>query len=274
MKAISLVMAAGLMVAVSGGAWGWGSAPQHGARHESPGEPVEVRITPSRAAEKHTSEEAGEESWSESGVELRTLLAQMYGVEPGRVEFADVTLGAMGDRRYDVELRLPEEESDAAIEARIEKAIEKKFHVAMAVESRPMDVDVVTAPNGAGAELKPDKTGGGAIDSQVMLEDTAMGSGTPDKAEIARLIAARQAASGVSLTGIEMTAGTIADFCRTLERAVDRPVVDETGLTGRYDLDVKGYANRDELFAMLRERFGLVVTPARREVKFLVVRAE
>lgn len=228
-----------------------------------------MRITPSNAADKRTTEEAGEETWSESGVELKVLLAQMYGVEPERVEFADSSLG---DQRYDVQLTLPEEESDAVVEARIEKAIETKFHVAMAVERRPMDVYVVTAPSGAGAELKRDTAGGGVIDSQVMLENTVMGSGTPDKTQIAQWIAARRAAAGVSLTAIEMTAGTIADFCRTLEGAVDRPVVDETGLAGRYDLEVKGYANRDELFAMLREKFGLVVTPARREVKFLVVR--
>jgi len=76
------------------------------------------------------------------------------------------------------------------------------------------------------------------------------------------------------MTGISLSNGTMADFCEQLERGSGRPVVDETNLDGRYDLHAFTESpTTDALFDVLREKFGLVVTPAAREVAMLVVRA-
>lgn len=54
---------------------------------------------------------------------------------------------------------------------------------------------------------------------------------------------------------------TIAEFAATLAGFVGRPVIDQTGLTGTYDIDVQGeYTDVDALATALREQLGLVIT--------------
>jgi uncharacterized protein (TIGR03435 family) len=80
--------------------------------------------------------------------------------------------------------------------------------------------------------------------------------------------------SGVSSgAGITMSAETIAEFRRTLEPDMDRLLIDETGLAGNFDFAIGGYANRNELFKLMREQLGIVVTAAERKVDVLAVRS-
>jgi uncharacterized protein (TIGR03435 family) len=78
--------------------------------------------------------------------------------------------------------------------------------------------------------------------------------------------------SGVSSGGIAVSAGTIADFTHTLEPDLDRVLVDETKLAGSYDFQIGNYTNEQELFKLLHDQLGLVVTPAQRKVTVLAVR--
>lgn len=84
----------------------------------------------------------------------------------------------------------------------------------------------------------------------------------------------QRASSGIILGSVSVFGGTIEDFCKLLEDRLDRKVVDETHLTGRYDFNVvTGDRTRDEFFDMLREQLGLAVTPEQRDVPMLVVRS-
>jgi uncharacterized protein (TIGR03435 family) len=75
------------------------------------------------------------------------------------------------------------------------------------------------------------------------------------------------------LVGMSALSSSMDDFRRGLEEGLHRPVVDETGLTGFYDFQVKGEAQTTEGFlAMLRDQLGLLVTPTRRSVEMIVVR--
>ncbi len=61
---------------------------------------------------------------------------------------------------------------------------------------------------------------------------------------------------------------TMDDFRKTLEMSMGRPVIDETGLDGVYDIAVQGEAkNTGEFIRMLREQTRLVLTPATRSVR-------
>ena len=63
------------------------------------------------------------------------------------------------------------------------------------------------------------------------------------------------------------------EFGHTLEQALDRPVLDETGLTGRYDIGLReDLSSTSEFIEQLRMQLGLALTPARRDVPMLVVR--
>ena len=78
---------------------------------------------------------------------------------------------------------------------------------------------------------------------------------------------------GVTVGQISVDGGTIADFCRTLEDGLDRPVIDETNLTGRYDFQVaRADSTREQFFQQLHDQFGLIVTPSQRNVTLLAVR--
>jgi uncharacterized protein (TIGR03435 family) len=72
---------------------------------------------------------------------------------------------------------------------------------------------------------------------------------------------------------ITMHKQSTAKLADTLPNWLRKPVIDETGLTGAYDFDLE---YRDDgpktLTDGLREKYGLVLTPARRAVRVLVVR--
>jgi uncharacterized protein (TIGR03435 family) len=66
---------------------------------------------------------------------------------------------------------------------------------------------------------------------------------------------------------------TMAELCQLLESGHDRPVVDETRLTGRYVLKVHSeVVNTRDFLRLLCDKLGLAVMSERREVQVLVVR--
>src|SRR5258708_7276437 len=60
---------------------------------------------------------------------------------------------------------------------------------------------------------------------------------------------------------------------RLLEDGLERPIIDETGLDGTYDLEVHGDArSNEECLDILRDQLGLVLTPEHRNIEMLVIR--
>jgi uncharacterized protein (TIGR03435 family) len=78
-------------------------------------------------------------------------------------------------------------------------------------------------------------------------------------------------------TGIaNISAGNTSmdQFRQDLERDLGRPVIDETGLEGVYDMEVQGNArNTDEFIRMVREQTGLVLTAATRSIEVLTLKS-
>lgn len=66
---------------------------------------------------------------------------------------------------------------------------------------------------------------------------------------------------------------TLEQLCETLEAALDRPIIDETNLTGAYELDIRmDAATSDRFLHALCDRLGLAAMPAQRDVTMLVAR--
>jgi uncharacterized protein (TIGR03435 family) len=62
-------------------------------------------------------------------------------------------------------------------------------------------------------------------------------------------------------------------FRQDLEEGMGRPVIDETGLEGVYDLEVRGEVRSTEEFMRnLREQLGLLLISATRNIEFLTLR--
>jgi uncharacterized protein (TIGR03435 family) len=232
----------------------------------------EVHITSSTTL--GTTSMSAPDYWSVGGCDLKSIVAQAYGVEESRVDFRDA---AAAGKRYDVALVLPQPEDHDAMMGRIQDALKQKFNLKIASEDEAMDVFVVTAPYGPGPKLRPaeDAMGGGFISS--FGTSFALPKGQqPAPETIEKALEQQRASSGFTMLDNFSASGvTIEDFCKMLEKGLDRKVVDETHLTGHYDFNVvRGDRTRDGFFDMLREQLGLAFTPERRDLPMLVVRSK
>jgi hypothetical protein len=137
-----------------------------------------------------------------------------------------------------------------------------------------MNVYVVTALNGKppAARARPDDGTGFSRDStssvgfQVQSWGTGRTAGGPD--EFTKLPTVGLG----DIRGISIE-GTADEFCRTLERQLDRPVVNETNLEGEFSFRVA--ASRcagNDFLERLRDRLHLSVTPAERRVAVVVLK--
>jgi len=229
----------------------------------------EVHITSSTTL--GTTSMSAPDYWSVGGFDLRSIVAQAYGVDESRVDFRDATAAG---KRYDVALVLPQAEGHDAMMGRIQDALKQKFNLKIASEDEAMDVFVVTAPYGPGPKLRPaENSMVGSIGSSGAIFALRKGQ-EPTPENINNAIERQRASSGITLGSISVSGGTIEGFCKELEKGLDRKVVDETHLTGRYDFNVvRGDRKRDEFFDLLREQLGLALTPEQRDVPMLVVRS-
>ena len=232
----------------------------------------EVHISPTTMESNSTSSTSAPDYWSARGFDLKSLIARLYNIDASRIDFPDAEAAK---NRYDVALVLPEEESEEAIKHRIQEALKKHLHLSIAPETQSMDVYVVTAPNGPGPALhKAEPSGGGAIGSSSTVFEWKSPDGRPPTPEdIQRIMENMKSSSGVTVGQISVDGGTIVDFCRTLEGGLDRPVIDETNLTGRYDFQVaRADSTREQFFQQLHDQLGLIITPSQRNVTLLAVR--
>ena len=66
-----------------------------------------------------------------------------------------------------------------------------------------------------------------------------------------------------SIGPISMSGATLSEFVRMLEGFLGRPIVDDSGLTGRFDIELRGqYDDPETLTAALRDQLGLVLNRA------------
>jgi uncharacterized protein (TIGR03435 family) len=225
--------------------------------------PYQVHIEATSLKAGSTSIAVGSDSWSAKGYDLRTLIAQVFNVDVRRIDLPE---GYGADARYDVSLDLPTDVSDETMQQVLQDAIQKKFGVTIQPESRPMEVYVLTAPNGAGAAMHRHSY----APQHGLKSLVADGDGGDDGLE--RITYMGKECSGVSSGGITVSGGTMSDFRRTLEPDLDRVLVDETHLAGSFDFKVGTYSNQDELFKRLHDELGLQVTRSERNVTVVSVR--
>jgi uncharacterized protein (TIGR03435 family) len=124
-----------------------------------------------------------------------------------------------------------------------------------------MDVYVVTSADRKPPAAKPQDFGVGGSSSSWF--ESAAPDGTPEGSN--HTGHGIHAVSGISLEG------TVDEFCKTLERDLDRPVVNETNLKGRFAFRVKVPDDgKTNFLDALRDQLGLTVTTEQRNVDILV----
>lgn len=209
----------------------------------------------------------GADFWSFQDFELKDLIAELYDINPVRIHLPT----QLDDGKcYDFAIVLPEPESKENIYNRIRHGIEEHFRVTATHEERLLDVYVVTAPNGrppaAKTRLDDELDLSWHRASSVEFQVSRVAGGPDEFADVPKAVSIDDI-RGISLVG------TMDEFCRTLERQLDRPVVNGTNLDGEFAFRVEASAGIDNDFLeRLRVQLDLSVTPAQRRVQIVVLK--
>lgn len=200
------------------------------------------------------------------GLTLRELVAWAYRADTRHIEVPD---GLDEGERYDARLELPGPHSWPDIDRFIRKGLDRHFAITVTRQARAIDVFVLTATDGPspGRRVHDNEAGFATMYTAFSTMDLS------DPTEPLPLEGPAWRNRLHSVGPILLTATTIEDFARWLQDVVGHQVIDDTRLTGIYDIDVKGeLQGLDELRRALLEQLALVLTQARREIEMLVVR--
>jgi len=208
---------------------------------------------------------AGEDYWRLQGYTIKRMLAQMLDLNPIRI---DLPASVDTEIRYDVSVVLHKPEDAASKRSLIRQGVEDYFHLTATKENRLRDVYVLTAPDRKPPASNIDPLAGGGWFSSMSLTINADQDESPGDAShnIDAII-------DIGIGGVP-----VDEFCKMLERDLDRPIVNETKLDGKFDFEVKDPAlsaqqrPKGDFVQRLRDQMGLVIAPAQRYVETTVYR--
>ena len=174
------------------------------------------------------------------GQTVSSLLGAAYHMSRYRVIY--LTASPTGNYDFIANLRTGEEENRAALR----REIEKQFHLTGRIETRETDVLVLSVKSRNAPGLKPN----------------------PSKSSDAN----NNSGAGF-WRGSNLSSDHIAGRC---ERYCKIPVIDRTGLAGRFDVDLKWNEqvegqNPDAFKEVLLDQLGLELTPGREPIDIIVV---
>jgi uncharacterized protein (TIGR03435 family) len=199
-----------------------------------------------------------------SPVTLRMLLARAYGLPVARVAGP----ASLDYKRYSLTAVLPPKSTAEQLRQMLKALLTERFDLRAHLESRRAPVYLLTVKNAA--KLKPGK--------EISLDTDAV-----QKASVSAL---RELRSSSSASGSMMRwpGATMAQFAESLSSRLERQVVDKTGLTGRYAVELRwdssqGQSSSDDpgrwppLSVALEEQLGLRLTSDAQDLEVLVVDA-
>lgn len=199
-------------------------------------------------------------------VTLRTLISQLYEINPIRVRLPPALDNG---KHYDVAIVLPDRESKESVNNRVIQGIQDYFGVVAARQQVLSDVYVVTTAGGKPttpvAHTDDDSSFGGSSFGSVDYQ-TPDATLSPDGFQDWPKPVALDAIRGISVEG------TLDECCHTLEMGLDRPVVNETNMQGQYAFQLKSAAGaHNDFLDRLRSQFNLSITPAQRRVEVVTL---
>ncbi len=174
-------------------------------------------------------------TWETWGAGLRRLLSNAYEVPENRIEGPAWAASVA----HDVALAAPDLNQPRRL-ALLRRTLEETFQLKVHKESRESDVYVLRIVPGMQSKLRPSAL------------RTSSHWGNPG-----------------DVTAVSMPLASIA---ADAGRLLGKTVVDETGLAGRFDFELKWDAgNPQSLVEAARVQLGLELAPARRPLEYLVV---
>lgn len=195
----------------------------------------QVKILPTKFADWGNAMGASGNRWVAIGRPIKMFIAYAYDWLPGRIVFDS------GDpeKRYDMIASLPRGSAEA-----LRREIKDKLHLVGHPETRDTDVLLLKVSRPKARGLKPpsgwelqDPWGHFTCDNQTISTDRF---------------------SELSLA-------------MELEFIFDKPVIDETGLTQKFNIDLKWKGDKNALKQALLDQLGLELVPGNMPVEMLVV---
>jgi len=169
-------------------------------------------------------------SFRAGGLKVYNAVLSAWNTTPGRV-----FLQTQNDKdRMDIELKGPKTASDAEFRTVLQTEIQRAFGVRVRSETRQSKALVVTAPRGQSAALK------NSTSNQQYFNSTD--------------------------GNIKVVGDTLAPMLAHMESETALPVIDETGLKGKFDYDWSGSARR-----AAESKFGFDVKEETRTVTFYLI---
>lgn len=187
-----------------------------------------------------------------TNVSVRECIMSAWNVKDYQIDGPDW----LRNDRYDLAATADAPAEEDALKGMLQALLLERFHMQVHLETRELPVYAMVVSKG-GAKLKD-----------------AAAPGRP---------AIRMNGGGVVFTSV-----TIADLIDLMTRAhlaeLDRPVVDDTGLTGRYDVTVNLFGTQEEMtsalskrdfgssiFTLIQEQLGLKLEPKKLPLRMVVV---
>jgi len=157
-----------------------------------------------------------------SNVSLRECIRAAYRVKDFQVEGPDW----LGSARFDIVAKLPEESSKSQVPEMLQALLAERFKLALHRDSREHAVCAMVVAKG-GAKLKPTEI--------VPAGDPAPGPNAGPGETPRGTMETTMDTSGMHFKASAVPLAALADLVSHL---CERPVVDQTGIEGRYDFDL------------------------------------
>ena len=205
------------------------------------------------------------------GTWLSNLMSQAFGIPPDQIIGPDW----LGRERYDVVANIPEGATKEQFNAMLGNLLRDRFHLRFHIESRTRAVYVLRVANN-GPKFKETAAVSAPEDAKGKVGLDA--EGFPTMPPGRRGMTAMPRPGQIFMTAQDMS---IAELARAIDdppSGIDRPIIDETGLTGRYDFKlhmewgrVTDIGAAPNVFSAVEGQLGLKLEKANRRLDHLII---
>jgi uncharacterized protein (TIGR03435 family) len=216
-----------------------------------------------------------------TNIPLRPVFSMAYNLALSQGRGAIVGAPSWFDsERYNIEARAVGDPPREQMILMLRALLADRFKLAVHRETRPLPVYALelASPGKLGPQLKPHSDGAECVDTS--QSDPGLGNLLPYCGDFR--------VGGAVNGGLRETAHaiTIDRFAASLAQQVDRPIVDRTGLSGTFDVDVEFISQRamvnspsgsdassgpPSIFTALQEQLGLKLVPATGPVEVFII---
>ncbi len=196
----------------------------------------ELHISAAPRGERRSLGQGGPDQYISKNQPLKLIILDLWDTPLARIVFPE----KLDEGNYDVSAHMPVADHEL-LRQTVREAVERHFGLRVQREERSERVYVLTHPDKPSSQLQP----------AMSTENWMCGSGQG------------------SIIG---TAQSMRDIARAFEGMLGVPVVDGTGLKGKYDYSASSKLSESEAAFDMAQQLGLELTQEERPIEMLVVR--